>query len=243
LRQQAIISCNVRVFVVFEIRTALCCAVVVLSVSNQNKRGEQMQYRAVLNRCAVHVPSLNLSISPEDALRILRNKGFKVLEVDMLVLARSCIGTSVYRRGARPSEAPATVDCSSFIKWLYGQRGIWLPRRSIQQRGCGIPVSVDEIRAGDVVFFSGWIDYYDTNPEDGVGHVGIATGEETVIHAANRDKGVVESRLHYFVEGKFRGVRRYLPDDTVLTLETPHERGVETSDDLRWIVVQSLGKG
>lgn len=203
-----------------------------------------MQYHAVSNRCAVHLPSLNLPISNTEALEILESKGFKVLEVDLIALARQCINASTYRRGAKPSEAPIVVDCSSFIKWLYGQRGIWLPRRSIQQREFGSPVTIDEVGAGDVIFVSGWIDYYLTDPKDGVGHVGIVTGEGTVIHAANRKANVVESSFESFVgKTKFRGVRRYVPKGQILlTLETPPDREVEIADDLRWIVLQSLPK-
>lgn len=150
----------------------------------------------------------------------------------------------MYRRGAKPSESPMVVDCSSFIKWLYGQRGIWLPRRSIQQRELGISIPIEEVGAGDVVFVSGWIDYYHTDPKDGVGHVGIATDEGTVIHAADRKVHVVESSFESFIgKTKSRGARRYVPkDQIVLTLETPPDREVEIADDLRWIVLQSLPK-
>src|SRR5574343_270051 len=203
-----------------------------------------MEYRAVQNRCAVHMPSLNLPTSTQESLAILNAKGFKVLEVDLIAMAYSCIKTSTYRRGAKPLEAPTVVDCSSFIKWLYGQRGIWLPRRSIQQREFGDSVGMGDISAGDVVFVSGYIDYYHTDINDGVGHVGIATGKGTVIHAANRMVNVIESSLKEFVgEDKLRGIRRYIPKDhTVLTIETPPSREVETADDLRWIVLQSLPK-
>ncbi len=201
-----------------------------------------MNYRAVSIRCAVHLPSLNLPITNTEVISILECKGFKVLEVDLIALARECIITSTYRRGAKLSEAPMTVDCSSFIKWLYGQRGIWLPRRSIQQRELGTEVPIEEICSGDVIFTSGWIDYYRTDPKDGVGHVGIATGEGTVIHAADRKLHVIESSFESFIgEDEFRGVRRYIPkDQIVLTLETPLNREVETADDLRWIVLQTL---
>lgn len=118
-----------------------------------------MQYRAVKNRCAVNLRSLKIPVSEAEALEILQGKEFKVLEVNLITLARQCIKTSIYRRGAKSSEAPIVVDCSSFIKWLYGQRGIWLPRRSIQQKGLGVPVNVDEISAGDVIFVSGLMDY------------------------------------------------------------------------------------
>ncbi|MCR4328466.1 MAG: C40 family peptidase [Patescibacteria group bacterium] len=201
-----------------------------------------MEYRAVGNRCAVILDSLHLPVSREETLAILNYKGFVLAEVDIITLARQCIGTSQYRRGANPSEAPAIVDCSSFIKWLYAQRGIWLPRRSIQQRELGEPVKLDELFLGDVVFVSGWIDYYQNDPADGVGHVGVATGDGTIIHAANKKAGIIESPLEKFVgKNKFRGARRYLPRNVeVLTLGTPAEREVEIADDLRWIVLQSL---
>lgn len=201
-----------------------------------------MEYRAVGNRCAVILDSLHLPISRKEILTALKDKDFALVEVDIISLARQCIATSRYRRGARPSEAPAIVDCSSFIKWLYGQRGIWLPRRSIQQRELGEAVNLDELVAGDVVFVSGWIDYYQDDPVDGVGHVGIATGDRTIIHAANKKAGIIESPLEKFVgKNEFRGARRYLPRNAeVLTFETPGKREVEIADDFRWIILQSL---
>ena len=203
-----------------------------------------MEYRAVGNRCAVILDSLHLPISREETLITLSHKGFTLIEVDIITLARQCIGTSQYRRGAKPSEAPAIVDCSSFMKWLYAMRGIWLPRRSIQQRELGEAINLDELVAGDVVFVSGWIDYYHDDPANGVGHVGIATGDGTAIHAADRKANVVETPLDKFVgKTKFRGARRYIPKDVeILTFETPLNREVEIADDIRWIILQSLPK-
>jgi len=199
-----------------------------------------MQYRAVGNRCAVNLRSLNLPMSDKEALAILASKGFEVLDVDLITLARQCIETSKYRRGARPSDAPLIVDCSSFVKWVYGQLGLWLPRRSIQQRELGKSIPIHKITKGDVIFVSGWIDYYYNDPSDGVGHVGIATGEGSVIHAANKNENVMESSIDSFIDRiKFRGARRYISRNTI-TLKTPPEREVETSDDIRWIILQSL---
>ena len=201
-----------------------------------------MEYRAVGNRCAVILNSLCLPTSREETLTMLSHKGFALVQVDVIALARQCIGTSQYRRGSRLFEAPAVVDCSSFIRWIYAQRGIWLPRRSIQQRELGEAVNLDKLVAGDVVFVSGWIDYYHDDPTNGVGHVGIATGDGTVVHAADRKANVVETLLDKFVgKTKFRGAKRYIPQGVeVLTFETPVDREVEIADDIRWIILQSL---
>ena len=198
-------------------------------------------YHAVGNRCAIDLETFALPVENAEALALLARKGFETISVDLMGLARRCVETSTYRRGARLSEAPEVVDCSSFMKWLYGQRGIWLPRRSIQQRKMGEVAAYEDIAENDLVFRSGRIDYYLTDPRDGVGHVGIATGEGTVIHAANRELGIIESPLATFTSrDAFRGVRRLIPRDReVLTLITPDEREVETSDDVRWIILQS----
>ena len=204
-----------------------------------------MEYRIVGNRCAVNLSLMHLPISDENALDILFKKGFKALEVDLIEIARQCVRTSLYRRGAKPSEAPQVVDCSSLIKWLYGKRGIWLPRRSIQQRDQGEPVPFDQIVAGDIIFTLGWINYYHDDPSDGVGHVGIATGSGTVVHAANQKNNVIESPIESFMgKTNIRGIRRYIPkDEKVITLEVPTSLEVETADDIKWIILQSLPTG
>lgn len=201
-----------------------------------------MHYRAVGNRCAVCLADLGIPASEERCLSILREKGFTVIEVDLVSLARSRIGVSKYRRSAPLGEAPGTFDCSSFVKWLYGQKGIWLPRRSIQQRECGNAVQKEDLEAGDIVFVSGRIDYYVDTPADGVGHVGIATESQTVIHAANTKEGLIESPFEEFtISDRLRGIRRLIPTDRrVDTFLTPTEREVEWSDDIRWIILQNL---
>lgn len=91
------------------------------------------------------------------------------------------------------------------------------------------------------MFVSGYRDYFISNPSEGVGHVGMATGEGTIIHAANKKSGVIEVPLADFCGNDFRGVTRIVPDlSRLLVFETPLEREVETSDDIRWIIAQRL---
>ncbi|HAO64382.1 TPA: hypothetical protein DCQ44_00170 [Candidatus Taylorbacteria bacterium] len=201
-----------------------------------------MSYRACGNRCCVDFDDLGLPITPTEAIQVLVKAGFKSIEVDLIELARQCVESATYHRGARLHEAPKVFDCSSLTKWLYAQKGIWLPRRSIQQREFGSPVEILDIQAGDVVFVSGRIDYFLVDPNDGVGHVGIASGDRTVIHAANRKAGIIESSLESFVgdPADLRGIRRYVTNSRVYTFETPPEREIEWSDDLKWVILQRL---
>lgn len=200
-----------------------------------------MEYQAVGNRCAVAFNDLDVPTSRQETLTLLAEKGIMALDVDIIALARRCIGVSRYCRGVQTASAPAVVDCSSFTKWLYSKRGIWIPRLSIQQRQFGIPVPLDECIAGDLVFTSAPINYYHDDSADGVGHVGIVTEEGTVIHAANGKANVVEAPFEEFLGKSFRGICRYIPQNAdVVTFQFPPERELETSDDIRWAVLSCL---
>jgi hypothetical protein len=201
-------------------------------------------FHATGGRCAVDLSELNLPISREEALRLLASLGFRVIDVDLVRLARSQIGVSGYLRGALPADDPEEFDCSLFVKWLYAQRGVWLPRRTIQQIDLGAAIHFSELAAGDAVFTTGRINYYRDDPACGVGHVGIATGKGAVVHAANSRAGIIESRLEDFLRrAELRGIRRYIRDAAgVITLETLPRRQVETSDDIRWILLQNLDR-
>ncbi|MFA6095206.1 MAG: NlpC/P60 family protein [Candidatus Paceibacterota bacterium] len=92
-----------------------------------------MHYKAVGNRCAVDFSSLLLPVTTERALNILAEENIKPVDVDVISLARELVGKAEWLWAARQWQAPALFDCSSFTKWLYGQMGIWIPRRPQQQ--------------------------------------------------------------------------------------------------------------
>lgn len=199
-------------------------------------------YRAARGRCAFDIAMYDFRIPEPEVMAILDREGFRVVDADVVGRARRVAGACRYRRGARMVEAPGVVDCSSFVKWIYAERGVWLPRRSIQQRRAGRPVTPDTCQAGDLVFSRGAKGRREDGDDDVVGHVALATGDGTVIHAANAGAGVIESPLDgLLAPDVFRGIRRVIPENRrVLTLTCPSHWEVETSDDIRWIVLQSL---
>lgn len=190
-------------------------------------------YHAVGNRCVAELAKL-----PPNALEVLEAKGFKICDVDMIAEARSLIGESKYRRGVYVQQAPQVVDCSSFVKYLYGLRGIWLPRLAIQQRSFGTPVELDELEEHDLVF-TAHRRYHRQSSIDCVGHVGIVTEKGTIVHASRT--GVQEVTLGEFVraEDGYRGACRVFEHSQCVTLEIPAGIEVETSDDLFWLTYRS----
>ncbi|MGE5578302.1 MAG: NlpC/P60 family protein, partial [Syntrophothermus sp.] len=97
--------------------------------------------------------------------------------------------------------SPRGFDCSGFTYTAYWLNGIVLPRDADQQFAATIPVKKEEMRPGDLVFFS----TYGPGPT----HVGIYLGDGSFINAKSTKSGVVISRLDepYFAE-RFLGARR-----------------------------------
>lgn len=200
-------------------------------------------FRAVHGRIAVDFTRpLVGNVETEIAKTRLAKLGFKEEHPSPVKSARLCIGLSTYRRGARTEEAPDVFDCSSFTKWLYGQMGIWLPRRAVDQRDFGETVVWEDVHGGDLIFTPGARGRYVTDPQDDVGHVGVVTNVETVIHAANGKVGVVEDPLEEFWEdpNMQRGIRRYLTTGhEICTYSVPDGMEIEHERDVWWKILQT----
>ena len=96
--------------------------------------------------------------------------------------ARSKLGAP-YAWGAT---GPSAFDCSSLTTWAYQQAGKNIPRTSGAQASAGMNVPLSQLQPGDIVA------YY-----SGASHVGIYTGNGTIIDALNSSSPVAERDLHY----------------------------------------------
>jgi cell wall-associated NlpC family hydrolase len=79
---------------------------------------------------------------------------------------------------------PNAFDCSGLVMWSYRKQGINLPRTAAQQSKVGTPVSRDQLRAGDLVFFY--------SP---VSHVGIYLGNNKILNASESGQPVKVSSM------------------------------------------------
>jgi peptidoglycan DL-endopeptidase CwlO len=110
-------------------------------------------------------------------------------------IALSQLGTPYVWAGS----APGGFDCSGLVMWAYAQVGVSLPHSSYAQYGFGVPVSRDQLQAGDLVFF------------DGLGHVGIYIGNGQFVHAPHTGDVVKISSLdESWYSATFVGARRIL---------------------------------
>lgn len=79
---------------------------------------------------------------------------------------------------------PNAFDCSGLVMWSYRKQGVNLPRTAAQQSKVGTPVSRDQLRAGDLVFFY--------SP---VSHVGIYLGNNKILNASESGQPVKVSSM------------------------------------------------
>lgn len=125
-------------------------------------------------------------------------------------LARQYVGSSYVHGGNTPSG----WDCSGFVSWVYGQRGVTIPQGSHAQLNGGQSVSWGSLQPGDLMFFDL------TGPNGGAraeyqagnyaSHVGMYLGNGMMIHAANEnvDTVIVPVDTPYYTDN-FLGGRRY----------------------------------
>lgn len=73
------------------------------------------------------------------------------------------------------------VDCSGLIRSVFFMNGILMPRNASQQARAGVPVRLDELVPGDLIFFG--TPGENGNP-DKISHVGIYMGDDVYIHAS-----------------------------------------------------------
>lgn len=87
-------------------------------------------------------------------------------------------------------------DCSSFTKYLFKQEGINLRWGARKQYVDGIKISKNQLRPGDLVFFSVPSTVNAKTAYDKIEHVGIYIGNGKFIHNLNPKSDVTISNLN-----------------------------------------------
>lgn len=92
-------------------------------------------------------------------------------------------------------------DCSGFVRYVYQQHGVPMPRAVREQFRVGKSVDRSRLEAGDLVFFS--------TVAPGASHVGIMIGGDQFIHAPS-ERGVVrvENLSAQYWASRYVGAKR-----------------------------------
>jgi peptidoglycan endopeptidase LytE len=126
----------------------------------------------------------------------------KTLKDKVIIFAKKMLNIP-YKFGG--SSIMMGIDCSAYVKKVYGLLGIDLPRTARQQFAQGEAIEKDELSIGDLVFFRTYASF--------PSHVGIYLGNNLFIHASSRGKKVTIDSLEtpYYLK-RFIGGKRLLTD-------------------------------
>ncbi|MBR5218289.1 MAG: C40 family peptidase [Clostridia bacterium] len=109
-------------------------------------------------------PEADMSIQTAEG----SSKGQQVVNI-----AKSYMGVPYVWAGTSPSG----FDCSGLVQYVYKQMGVSLNRVAADQTAHGTPVSKENLKPGDIVFF------HNTSRYTRINHVGIYVGDGMFIHA------------------------------------------------------------
>ncbi len=93
------------------------------------------------------------------------------------------------------------TDCSGFVMRVYQNFGYSLNRSSRAQYSNGVPVSLDELEPGDLVFYA-----YSNGT---IHHVALYIGNGQIVHACDSSTGIIVSSVYYSTP---YGARRIITD-------------------------------
>ncbi|MER5965587.1 NlpC/P60 family protein [Streptomyces sp. NPDC002057] len=91
-------------------------------------------------------------------------------------------------------EGPSSFDCSGLTQWAYGKAGVDLSRVTYTQQNDGTKIGRSQLKPGDLVFFNG------------LSHVGLYAGNNTILHAPKPGANVRYESMNYMGTFQF-GVR------------------------------------
>ena len=115
-------------------------------------------------------------------------------------------GTALSHRGTpyrNGGSDPSGFDCSGFVRYVFSQHGVIMPRTVSDLFRAGHQVTTNQLEPGDLVFF--------TTVAPGASHVGIAIGGDQFVHAPSSTGEVrVEHLGASYWSARFVGARRVL---------------------------------
>ncbi|MFD0697594.1 C40 family peptidase [Paenibacillus sp. GCM10027628] len=118
----------------------------------------------------------------------------------IISLGERYMGTP-YKFGSQVGQT-RTFDCSTLTKFIYGKYGINLPRTAAQQSKVGTYVSKNNLKKGDLLFFS-------VPGRPGVGHVGVYLGNNKMLNTYGAG-GVRISPLNSYWNSHYITARRVI---------------------------------
>jgi cell wall-associated NlpC family hydrolase len=175
-----------------------------------------------LNARVAFICAVLLAVPAERALGQARHtpapRATRTIEVRAPVRGEDVVRTAKQYLGVRyvlGGTTPRAFDCSGFVRWIFAQHGVRMPRTAKEQAAVGDAPAPGDLQPGDLLFFFGG---------RGAQHIAVYVGGDTIIHASSSGKrvkldrfGGTRRRPTWFGQ-RLIAVRRVLPAEGVVEL-------------------------
>ncbi|WP_353048254.1 C40 family peptidase [Planococcus sp. ISL-110] len=135
------------------------------------------------------------------------NKASAATPNELTTYAKKFTGTPYQFGGTTPSG----FDCSGYLRYVFNNFDISIPRTSAEQYKIGTGVSKSNLKEGDMVFFSGTY-------KAGISHAGIYVGNGNFISATSGGVTIANLNTNPYWAPKYTGARRL---DEIKNVATP----------------------
>lgn len=121
-----------------------------------------------------------------------------------------------YELGAKavPPNIPKFLDCSGFVRYCFLAAGIKVPDGTYHQFNASIPISVNELKVGDIGFLQ-------LPTDKGINHIGIYMGNSQWMHCNYSRNGITIEKTNMFKYiRRFKGVKEdYKVENTKINVD------------------------
>lgn len=116
---------------------------------------------------------------------LLHGSGVSDVRINLVNFAKQYIGNPYVWGGTSLTRG---ADCSGFTLSVYARYGVSLPHSARAQANCGKTVNLNNVKPGDLIFYT----------KGGViNHVAIYIGNGQVVHASSKKTGIKVSGMYY----------------------------------------------
>ncbi len=147
---------------------------------------------------------LGTKLNEKEIIEGLRARGFSAEHFSLSAEAKKHLGKPYVYGASFKKNGEEAFDCSYLVERIYSKIGIAIGHTAQQQFNSGKPVEKDNLKPGDLVFYSGHWEKLDAKSRGDIGHVGMYLGKNQVIEASEYE---FDTKIGKYIKRKTADVR------------------------------------
>ncbi len=205
-----------------ELLQDICKAELIDEVNDQLYAWPWISYVGLRQRRAEMV--LGTKLNEKEIIDGLRARGFSAEHFSLSAEAKKHLGKPYLYGASFKKNAEDAFDCSYLTERIYSKIGVSIGHTAEQQFKSGKSVEIDQLRPGDLLFYSGHWEKMDAKSRGDIGHVGMYIGKDQIIEASQYEWNVktkkyvkrVDANVHlvtlddFIKNPSYKGARRYV---------------------------------